>query len=92
MKVQKSKVVSRNKHFNNNHLFHSKMQRVLMLMTDLELNQKVTYLEDEHSLLYTISALHDIEEVVDDMSCSQINSLQNEYDYVDGLISKETTL
>ena len=47
MNVQKSKIVSRNKHMESNHLFHSKMQRVIMFMNELELNQKVTYTEGE---------------------------------------------
>ena len=54
MNVQKSKVVSRNKHFESNQLFHSKMQKVIMFMNELELNQKVTYTEGELTLSYHI--------------------------------------
>ena len=54
MNVQKSKIVSRNKHMESNHIFHSKMQRVIMFMNELELNQKVTYTEGELTLSYHI--------------------------------------
>jgi len=68
MIVERSKVVSRNKHFRkNNHPFHSKMQRVIMLMNELELKRDITYVEVENTLLYTISAF----EVIDKDSADE---------------------